>query len=751
MGTFHFTLNQDTQSLSEVLKTNTIRTQRSPLIIESRNRLLERISSNSRIMLVLVLLLAGVMVVGAFHWSSLLHSTEGVTWRVRVFARKANGEVPDLSWSEFWQMAWHRGGFGLQGIVQGLSADEAVNNPYDTNADYQAASHFFRERCEMCHGNDGVGGDIGPALNHLSFKHGDSDLAIYQVIRDGVPNTVMRPPRMSMVERWQLVAYVRHLQHNGANSASGGAALHIDVSSDQITSAGSKTDEWLTYSGSLDGHRYTPLNQITSVNVSQLRIQWVRQFDTPLPGIEATPIVTNGVIFITEPPSDTIAVDAISAKSGDLIWRYARKVPPNVKACCGRFNRGLAILENHLYLASFEGYLVCLDADSGSVVWQTQVADPSVGYSLSVAPLALNRSVVVGVAGAEYPIRGFLAAYDGETGKKRWQFDTIPGPGEPGNETWGGNSWKTGGGSTWVTGSYDPVLDLLYWGVGNPAPGFSGDDRPGDDLYTDSVVALHASSGKLAWYFQFTPHDIYDWDSTQTPILADISIGGTARKVICWANRNGFYYVLDRVTGEFLGGAPFVEQNWAKGLNVKGRPIQANNHVSSDWRLIRPANGGATIWQNAAFDPRRGLIFVPATEGVGMSRKSLHVTPEAGELYLGSGGAFVTSTKTVPVIRALDVGTGTKKWEYFPPARLENPTAGGISYSGLLATGAGLVFGASGQSIFALDSATGRELWRVFLGGDTRAAPISFTVDGRQVVAVSVGRGLFLFGLPSKP
>ncbi len=689
-------------------------------------------------------------VAGAPIWNSLAKTNqvpdgqllEKITWRLRLFALKARGGIPDLSWSELREMALRRGSFGLQNIVHGLSVDGSIHNEYDTQADIQAASGVFSVRCAICHGSEGTGGGHGaPPLNHAGLKHGDSDFSIYKVIRDGVPNSAMHPPPMSLSQRWQLVGYIRHLQVHGKGLSAGKAPLDIEVSSDRILSAGSKTDEWLTYSGSLDGHRYTPLNQITPANVSQLRVRWIRQFDTSLTTIEATPIVVNGVLFTTEPPSDSITVDALDAKTGNLIWRYTRNVPADARACCGRYNRGVAVLGNHVFLASLEGYLVCLDANTGNLVWETQVSDPAKWYSLNLAPLIVNRSIIVGVSGAEFGIRGFLASYDADTGKKQWQFDTIPGPGEPGHETWTGDSWRTGGGSTWVTGSYDPSLDLIYWGVGNPSPDFSGDVRPGDNLYSESVIALHASTGKLAWHFQFTPHDVHDWDSTQTPILADISVNGKNRKVICWANRNGFYYVLDRVTGEFLVGVPFIQENWAKGLDSAGRPILSNaEEVSDGGRITRPGLGGGTDFQNAAFDQLRKLIFVPATEGIAVFTKSSHPVRTDDGLLQGSAG---TDTNPVtPVVRALDAATGTLKWEH-PYPELD----GTFYYSGLLATGGGLVFGASGGRLFALDSNTGREVWSVSLGADTRAAPISFTIDGKQVIAVSAGRALFLFEL----
>ena len=694
----------------------------------------------------------GVTVAATFYWKSLAATNslpreqiaQKIWWRAQLYARKAMGGVPDLTWSELWQMSRQQGGFGLEQLAQGVSPEGSIKNAYTSDEDYQAGAGIYGRQCAMCHGIEAVGSN-GPALNRSGLKHGDSDLAIYKVLRDGIPDTAMPSSGISPIERWQVVGYLKSLMiHGTGRDVAEKFHLKINVSSEQILSAGSKSDEWLTYSGSLDGRRYTPLKEITTANVSQLKVRWTQQFNTSDPTIEATPIVVGGTMFTTEPPSNVVALDA---KSGEVIWRYDRTVATDLALCCGRVNRGLAILGHALFLGTLDGYLVAIHADTGKMIWQTQVADFSQGFTMTGAPLIVNQSVVAGVAGGDYGTRGFLAAYDPETGRQQWKFDTIPGPGQPGHETWKAG-WETGGGATWITGSYDPSLGLLYWGVGNPAPDFSGDSRLGDNLYTNSVVALHADTGKLAWHFQFTPHDEHDWDSTQTPILTDISIGGTIRKVICWVNRNGFYYVLDRVTGEFLVGVPFVELNWAKGLDPKGRPILDDaNQVTTAGTLTKPALAGGTNWQNPALDHERGLIFVPATEGASVFTKSAEIPRRDLErkLFLSSGA--VTTESPTLFVRALDVATGTKKWEYLSPPLLLGVSAHSYSYSGLLATGGGLTFGASGGYVFALNSATGEERWRVHLGGDTRAAPISFTVDGKQVIAVSVGRALFVFGL----
>jgi alcohol dehydrogenase (cytochrome c) len=663
-----------------------------------------------------------------------------VTWRARLYVRKATGRVPELSWSELWQMSLHRGGFNLDTTVQSdISLSGGLVNSYDTPADNEAGSRIFRQKCAMCHGDAGTGLE-GPPLNRAGLTHGDSDLAVYQVIRDGIPGTAMSAVPLSLPDRWQVVGYVRSLARS-AEHGSDKQPLHIQVSSEQIRAAGTRTDEWLTYSGSLDGRRYTPLAEINAANVAQLRIRWIRQFDINEKTFQATPLVAGGVMFTTIPPSNVVALDV---RTGNEIWRYERTIPDDLPLCCGLVNRGLAILGSAVFVGSLDGHLIAINAATGQELWKTEVADPAKGYTLTGAPLIMNQSVVVGVAGGEFGIRGFLAAYDAATGKEQWRFNTIPGPGERGHETWKNDAWETGGGPTWTTGSYDPALQLLYWGVGNPAPPFGGDDRPGDNLYTNSVIALHASSGRLAWYFQFTPHDEHDWDSTQTPILADVPINGTMRKVICFVNRNGFYYVLDRTTGEFLTGVAFVEQNWAEGLDAKGRPILAKmNEVTYGGRLIKPAVGGGTNWHNAALDAGRGLIFVHALEGASVYTKSRDVRRGERDSFLGSTASYTgTSTPTL-VVRALDVATGARKWEQSPAHKVD-----ALGRSGLLATGGGLVFGAAGGFAFALDSTTGRELWRVSVGGRTVASPISFTVDGQQVVALSAGRTMFVFALP---
>ena len=692
----------------------------------------------------------GLSLAAALFWRSLEkarlqpgeQTSEKILWRARIYERKAIGGLPDLTWSELWQMTRHQGGFGLENVALGVSPDGSVLNPYNTDDDFKAGEHIFSQRCARCHGNDGIGGN-GPPLNRAGLKHGDSDLAIYKVLRDGIRGTPMAAPDISLIERWQVVDYLRTLMGHGKGKSVGDQArLNINVSSEEIHSAGSRSDEWLTYSGSLDGRRYTTLSEINPANVSQIRIRWIQQFDIGDQPIEATPLVVDATLFITEPPDNVIALDA---KTGNVIWKYNRMVPSDLALCCGRVNRGVAILGQKVYLATLDGYLVALDANTGKMIWETRVADASDEYSMTGAPLIVNQSVVVGVAGGEYGIRGFLASYDAATGQQQWKFNTIPGPGEPGHESWKSDGWRTGGGPTWVTGSYDPSVDLLYWGVGNPGPPYLGDARPGDNLFTNSVIALHPGTGKLAWYFQFTPHDQHDWDSVQTPVLTDVFINGIKRRVICWANRNGFYYVLDRVTGEFLTGVPFVEQNWAKGLDSKGRPILSEaNEPSDTGRLTEPGDSGGTNWQNTALDQERGLIFVNATEGASVFTKNLRLRSRSPDRKQFLGSDASTEGSVSVVVRALDVATGTRKWERVLPSLSEDLP---YSFSGLLATGGGLVFGSSGGYAFALDSSTGRELWRVFLGGDTRSAPISFTVDGRQVIALMAGHALFLFGL----
>ena len=346
-----------------------------------------------------------------------------------------------------------------------------------------------------------------------------------------------------------------------------GPFLLAQVSSDRLLNAQKEPHNWLTYSGSYMSQRHSPLTQITTANVKDLELKWVFQARW-LDYYQATPLVVDGIMYTTQ-GNDVVALDAATGK---IFWIYPYAPAADVRLCCGRITRGLAILGDTLFLAAADAHLIAIDAKTGRPIWNRIVAS-GFGYSMTTAPLVIKDKVIVGTAGGEFGIRGFIAAYDAATGTEAWRFNTVPSPGEPGHETWG-SGWEHGGGSIWVTGSYDPETNLTFWGVGNPGPDYNAETRPGDNLYTCSVVALDADTGKLRWHYQFTPADEFDWDAVQIPVLADISWKGQPRKVMLWANRNGFFYVLDRRTGEFLQATPIAKQNWNAGFD-NGRPIRA--------------------------------------------------------------------------------------------------------------------------------------------------------------------------------
>ena len=349
----------------------------------------------------------------------------------------------------------------------------------------------------------------------------------------------------------------------------------------------------MTYSGAYDGQRYSALDQINAGNVARLKPVWVYQ-TSDLNKFETSPIVADGIVYISEPPTGAAALDA---RTGRPLWSYRREMPRDIRPCCGHVNRGPAILDDTLFLGTHDAHLVALDMRTGKVRCDVAVADHKTGYSITVAPLAVRDRVIIGVSGGEYGVRGLIDAYDGKTGRRIWRFWTVPGPGEPGHETWSGESWKSGSAATWITGAYDPESNLIYWGTGNPGPDYNGPIREGDNLYAASIVALDADTGKLKWHFQFTPHDVHDWDSTHVPVLVDAAVRSAPRKLALVANRNGFYYVLDRVSGEYLASAPFAKQTWAQGIDDRGRPLLLpGKEPTADGNAVYPGMHGGTNW-----------------------------------------------------------------------------------------------------------------------------------------------------------
>ena len=520
------------------------------------------------------------------------------------------------------------------------------------------------------------------------------------------------------------------------------------VSFDRILNANKEPQNWLTYSGNLSGQRYSELAQITPTNVGNLEMKWAFQARST-EKFETTPLVVDGKMYITQAPNDVIALDAAT---GRTFWVFSYTPSTDARPCCGRVNRGVAILGNTLFMATIDSRLIAIDAINGHPIWNIETGNAKAGYAMTLAPLVVKDKVIVGVAGGEYGIRGYIAAYEAKTGKEAWRFYTIPGPGEPGHESWSGDSWMHGGASVWMTGAYDPDANLTYWGIGNPGPDFHGSDRGGDNLYSDCVVALDADTGKIKWYFQFTPHDVYDYDSVQVPVLADMEWKGRNRKIMLWANRNGFYYALDRTTGEFLNGKPFSTVTWAKGLDERGRPMRiAANNPASSAQKIYPGPLGATNWYSPSYSPRTGLFYIPAWDNTHADFQDAPADYKEGKNYMGgilrNYGAGIRANEVLDrkeedgygVVRAIDAKTGDRKWEF---------KMADLTMSGILTTASDLLFTGSREGYFsALDARDGRLLWKVSAGGDIAMGPMTYQVNGTQYVAFAAGGSLFAFAL----
>jgi alcohol dehydrogenase (cytochrome c) len=541
------------------------------------------------------------------------------------------------------------------------------------------------------------------------------------------------------LELWQLVAFVRSLNTEAPSAAEHGPAAEPPYTNVPYTELAKRTEggeDWLTFAGSYSSWRYSSQTQIKTANVGQMALRWLRQFDVERGEMEVSPLVRNGVMFITEPPNRIISLNAATGKT---YWTYEHKLPAGF-AAVGELpslavpNRGVALLDDRVFVGTADARLVALSALTGLLQWETPVGDPAM-YFIDSAPLAYRDLVVTGV-GTRGGGQGFVVALDAKTGKERWRFVVIPKPGQPGSQTWAGTSGLQGGGPTWLTGSYDPDLDLLIWAVGNPKPDYDSFKRTGDNLYTDSAIALRGTTGSLVWHFQFTPADDHDWDANQMPVLVDHKTPQGVDKHVLWANRNGFYYVLNRETGQFVTAAPFVRQTWTSGMDADGRPqLLPHNSPTREGFLIYPGNSGATNWWSPSYNPQLDLMFVPSLE--------------QGMVYFASAGSYPVAPggqKFYTAVRAIAASTGKIVWENRRPPRSDNSITGGV-----LSTATGLVFGGDDSTFFALDAGNGRTLWSVETGGKINASPVTYSANGEQFVVVAAGRNLLAFAIPARP
>ncbi|MEZ5402468.1 MAG: PQQ-dependent dehydrogenase, methanol/ethanol family [Bryobacteraceae bacterium] len=633
---------------------------------------------------------------------------------------------------------------------------------------------FGAAGCSDCHMFAGRGGRRGPDLSRLTGRKQPGDIAkalatpLERVTVGSVSGFARNEDTftihvMDEAEKWHFLTRAgakieRRETPHGAASGS-----HVDdivaflfetdadkepapewkpasgfnVTYERLRNGAREPANWLTYWGSYNGAHYSGLHQVTPANVARLAARWTYQFGGDRN--ETTPLVVDGLMFVTGPLNNAAALDA---RTGKPVWKYARRLPDVASHCTVMTNRGFAILGDRLYMATLDMQLVALDAKTGNVIWESEVDDYRKGFSITHAPLAIDGKIIVGVTSGECALTGFVDAFDAATGKKLWRTHTIAQPGDVNRKSWEPETSANYGGSpTWTTGTFDAETNTIFWATGNPGPDYDGRVRQGDNLYSCSVLALDAATGRIKWWFQYTPHDVHDWDGNETPVLIEGVVRGRKRKLLVSAQRNAFYYVLDRETGEFLAGRAFARQTWAKGLDDKGRPIVLPNTTpTEEGNYVCPDAAGAANWGAPSYDPATGFLLVSVREACA-TYFAVTKSPVPGEGYTGGGQEIDAKIGTPGAVRALDALTGATKWNY--------PLHTGSASTGVLATAGGVAFASSADgNLIALDSATGKYLWHYNTGASIASAPISYAVDGKQYVAISAQGALIAFALP---
>jgi alcohol dehydrogenase (cytochrome c) len=640
-------------------------------------------------------------------------------------------------------------------MVSGLAAQDVQ--------EVELGRQAFEARCAGCHGADGNGGDMAPPITLRLATHTNEQLM--SLIRNGLPARGMPPSRIPGPEMARLINFLRTIQSSGA-AGHAGRKLQLQTTDgktiegrvlgegfddlqlrtdDQrvllLRRAGSRVREvtsevdWPTYNGDPGGNRYTSLTQINKDNVAGLAMTWM--FTLPSVGkLEVTPVVVGGIMYVTG-PDECFALDA---GSGREIWHYKRPRSHAMSVSSGA-NRGVAVANDRVFMETRDARIIALSRLTGELLWDTELADPRKNYAASSAPLPAGDLVISGVSGGEHGANGFVAAHDQKTGKEVWRLSTVPRPGEPGSETWQGKDIEHGGAPTWFTGSYDAELDTVYWPTGNPSKEYNGDHRKGDNLYSDCILALERKTGKLKWYYQFTPHDVWDWDATETPVLVDFPWQGQLRKLLLHADRNGFFYVFDRREGTLLLAKPFIKYlTWASGIGPNGRPIKLpNQEPTPAGTKVCPSQDGATNWFSPSFNPATGLYYVQTFEKCSVYTKRDAGEWEPGKSYLGGSQRTTPDPHPQRILKAIDTSTGAIVWTLLEPGPAN-------SWGGTMTTASGLViFGEEGGSLMVADAANGKPLWKFQTNQTWKASPMTYMFDNKQFIAVAAGSNIMAF------